>query len=232
MLSRVLLWLAVSLPCGPQGVPTAPTPSPAAGQAALNVRQALDGPGRDVADGADFAVSPGYRAVVAALLEMKPQDVAAQSPLPLDAARARVEPEALRGSWVSARGTVSAHRKIPLDPPVAGVAEIDRTIFKLDAKTAIICDLIGDPPPYKSQRDTVLVSGIFYRTVGYESDLGTQVVLPYMLARSMELVDTPGSRLGKSLLHGGSSLYLAVGLGFVAVYLLVWYLRRTAGPSS
>ena len=199
---------------------------------AARVRAVFDTTGRDVANGADFTPSPGYRELVAALLAMKPQDVAAQSPEPLDLAAVLADPESARGRWVSARGTVNAHMEIPLDPPVAGIAHVDRAIFMLGPEKAVVCDLIGDPPPYKNQRDTLQVSGVLYRTVGYESGTKKQVVVPYLLVRSMELVDTPASTLGKSLLHGWRKLAGGILIGLVGAYLFVWYLRKSARSSD
>jgi hypothetical protein len=222
-LSRSILFLAVF---------ALQTPS------AEHVRSALEAAAKASPDGTDFAETAGYRELVSALIELKPSDVAAQQPAPLDAARALAEPNSQRGAWVSARGCVMLNHSIPLQTPVGALTKVERTFIKLerdkadrdkpDHDTWIVCDLIGDPPPYKSQADTIQVSGVFVRTVSYTSDNGKHVTLPYVLARSMELVDTRSSALAKSLLHGGPQLYTGVLLGALGVVVFVLYLRRSA----
>lgn len=183
-------------------------------------------------DDSDFEESAQYRELVAALLDFKPEDVAAQRPTVLDHARALAEPTALRGSWVRVQGYVALRRRIELAQPVEGTHSVERAILKLDAERAVVCDLIGDPPPFKNQADIIELSGVFYRTVRYATANGTEVTLPYVLARSLELIDTPSSGIAKSLIGGGPTLYVGLLVGLVGVIAFVMILRRNAHAES
>ena len=202
-------------------------PSPPAADA--KVQEALARAIAESPDGTDFAQTPGYRDLVAALLELGPADVAALSPVTLDEARAIADPAALRGTWVKARGYVAGKKPVPLVPPIGEVEKIERAILKLDhEQRAVACDLVGDPPPFKKQADTVEVAGIYFRTVTYEADTGKRPTLPYVMARQMELVDTPSSGMVKSLLKGGPRLWAGSLIGLLGVVLFVFVLRRSA----
>jgi hypothetical protein len=182
----------------------------------------------DSPDGDDFAQTAKYRELVAALLEFKPADVEAQRPVVLDYARAMAEPAALRGNWVSVQGYVALRRSIALDVPIAGTTTVERAVLKIDAERAVVCDLIGDPPPFKNQADTIKLSGVFYRTVTFTANSGKITTLPYVLARSLELVETPSSGMAKSLIGGGPALYVGILAGLVGVIAFVMILRRNA----
>lgn len=181
-----------------------------------------------VRDGSDFEESAQYRELVAVLLDFKPADVEAQRPAILDHARALAEPAALRGSWVRVRGYVALRRRIQLAQPIEGTLSVERAILKLDADRAVVCDLIGDPPPFKNQADTIELSGVYFRTVQYATANGTEVTLPYVLARSLELIDTPSSGIAKSLFGGGPTLHIGLLVGLVGVIAFVMILRRNA----
>lgn len=213
MLIHVLLALALQ------------SPGPAASD---RVGAAVEAAVRASPDGSDFGETAAWRDLVGALLELKPVDVEARGPTPLDVARALADPTAARGTWVRVRGRIKGQRDIVLVPPLGSTRKVVRAILLIDRDTAVACDLIGDPPPYNTRTDTVEISGVFFRTVGFEDQSGKHATLPYVLVRSMELVDTPGSALGKSLVRGGSRLFGGVALGLVGVILLVWYLRRSA----
>ncbi len=182
----------------------------------------------DALDGTDFAETPGYREVVEALLELKPEDIAAMHPVDLDPARALAEPASLRGTFVRVRGYVIGKDDVPLASPIGAQTKVQRVIVILDKEHSIACDLIGNPSPYDVKRDKLELCGVFYRIVSYTTQSGKELTLPYMLARSMELVETPASGLMKSLMGGGRELYLGVILGFVGVFVFVMYLRRSA----
>lgn len=193
-----------------------------------HVRAAFGVAAKDSLDGTDFAETAGYRELVGALLELKPNDVAAQQPTPIDFARSISEPASQHGAWISAQGYVTGKETVRLETPIGNVKQIERVVLKLDHDRAVVCDLIGDPPPYKVQADTVKISGVFFRTVAFENKNKAVVTFPYMLARSMELVDTPASSMGKSLIKGGQKLLAGVLLGLFGVVLLIFYLRRSA----
>lgn len=225
--AQVLIGLGLFSLQTPQG-----TVAPAPNLGAEHVQAAFQGASTDSPDGSDFAETPKYRELVAALLELKPADVEAQHPLVLDHARALAEPQALRGTWVRAKGYVALRRSIALAQPISGTHSVERAILKLDSEHAVVCDLIGDPPPFKSQADTIELSGVFYRTVTYATADGKDVTLPYMLARSLELIDTPSSGIIKSLVRGGPTLYVGILVGLVGVIGFVMILRRNAQAES
>lgn len=214
------------------GVAQAPSVPDQAVQGDQRVRAAFQGDWNDSQSGSDFAETAGYRELVAALLELKPADVAACHPQVLDFARAQAEPDALRGTWVRARGYVALRNKIPLSSPIGAANKVERAILKLDAEHAVVCDLVGDPPPFKNQADTIELSGVFYRSVTYQNADGKSVTLPYMLARSMELIDTPTSGMAKSLIGGGPTLLLGLLAGVIGVVAFVMLLRRNAQASE
>ncbi|HUR28038.1 MAG TPA: hypothetical protein VM509_07620 [Planctomycetota bacterium] len=197
----------------------------------------LDVPGSawDRADATDFAETPGYRDLVEALLALQPAQVEENHPQPLDHALALANPESLRGAFVKVRGRVKGKHEVKLQSPIGAQTTIERTLVMIDKDRWVICDLVGNPPPFDVGRDTLELAGVFYRTVSYESQTEKQVkqvTLPYMLARSLQLVETPGSGLMKSLLGGGRELFLGVILGIVAVVVLVLYLRHSARESD
>ena len=214
-------WLQVLLLCA-----LAPQ-APFVDHAADHIGPALEAASKESLDGSDFAEPPAYRELVAALLELKPIDVAAKAPAPFDFAQALAEPASVRGKWVRASGHAVGQRPIALQTPVGSVKNVQRIILKLDLERGVICDLIGDPPPFKNT-DTVQVDGVFFRTVTYQNDRGNLTTLPYLLVRSMEVIETPSSALGKSLLNGGPQLYAGVLFGLVGVLVLVLYLRRSS----
>ncbi|MEO6708304.1 MAG: hypothetical protein ABI054_01785 [Planctomycetota bacterium] len=196
--------------------------------AAERVATVFQGLAKDSSDGTDFVETPGYRELVAALLEVKPADIEALHPVDLDFAQALADPDSLRGKWVRVRGYVANKKAISLSAPIGVQKKIERAFMELAADHVVACDLIGDPPSYKNQADTMEVCGVFYRTVSYEGKHGKQYTLPYVLARSMELIETPSSGMAKSLLGGGKQLYLGALLGFVGVVIFVMYLRHSA----
>jgi len=222
----MILCVLAAAGCGKAPEPQPATPPRAADPARV---QAAFAPERGViGDGSDFEESARYRELVAALLDFKPEDVAAQRPTVLDHARALAEPAALRGSWVRVQGFVALRRRIELAQPIGGTISVERAILKLDATRAVVCDLIGDPPPFKNQADTIELSGVFYRTVTFATEEKGDVTLPYVLARSLELIDTPSSGIAKSLLGGGQALYVGLLVGLVGVIAFVMILRRDA----
>lgn len=197
------------------------------------VAAAFAGPALDRPDGSDFAETEGYRLLVEGLLAMRPADVEAERPVALDDARALSSPDELRGKFVSVRGYVALRKQIVLQQPIAGTTTIERAIVKLDSgRRAVAVDLIGDPPPFKNQADTIELSGVFYRTVRFESDAGGDAHLPYVLARSLTLIDTPSSALARSLFSGGAELWVGILLGLLGVFGFAFYLRRSARNDS
>lgn len=192
------------------------------------VRSALEIAVGESPDGTDVAETPGYRELVGALLKLKPADVEARQPGALDAVRLLADPAAGRGTWVRMRGFVMLKHATVLKEPIGELQKIEHIILRPDAKTRVFVDLIGDPPPFKNQADTVEISGVFFRSVSYKNANGVQVTLPYVLARSMELVDTPSSTLAKSLITGGRQLLVGIVFGVLGVVALVFYLRRSA----
>jgi hypothetical protein len=187
----------------------------------------------DAADATDFADTAGYREIVAALLALSPADLANLRSVDLDPERALAEPAALRGTFVRVRGRVIGKHDVPLASPIGAQAKIERAIVMLDKQHWIACDMIGSPSPYDLQKDTLELRGVFYRTVKFEAGPERKVqLMPYMLARSMEVVETPASGLMKSLLGGGRELYLGAILGIVGVIVFVMYLRHSARGES
>jgi hypothetical protein len=187
----------------------------------------------DAPDATDFAESLGYRELVAALLALQPAQIDEQHPQALDHARALADPASLRGAFVKVRGRVMGKLDVPLSAPIGQQASIERAIVMLDKDHWVACDLVGGPPPFDLKRDTLELSGVFYRTVQFEAGPEKKVqVMPYVLARSLALVETPGSGLMKSLLGGGRQLFVGVLLGLGAVVLLVLYLRQSARSES
>lgn len=190
-------------------------------------------PALDQPDGSDFAQTPGYCELVEALLAMDPTEVQAMRPVALDDAQALSAPESLRGKFVSVRGYVARRKPIVLETPNGGTTTIERAIVKLDSgRRAVAVDLIGGPPPFKNQADIIELSGVFYRTVRYASQVGGEAHLPYVLARSLTLIDTPSSALARSLFSGGAELGVGILLGLLGVFGFVFYLRRSARDDS
>jgi hypothetical protein len=153
----------------------------------------FDGALTDTANGAGFAETDGYRKLLTVLLDHAPSAASRPSPVPLDHAAALRDPDAWRGRWVRGQGVLVSIEANRLQTPVWNRTDVVRGFLSDEqGRQRVAFDLIDPPPlgPFHEglRRDLVEVTGIFYRTVSYESRDGRPQQMPYLLARELRTV--------------------------------------------
>ncbi|HEX6812397.1 MAG TPA: hypothetical protein VF384_12285 [Planctomycetota bacterium] len=171
----------------------------------------------DPVDGTGFAETPGYRRLIQMLNDhVRPGDVITEPPL-FNRELAMRAPDMQRGEVVRVRGLVADLWAEKLDERVFEVTDVWR-VFLTDneAEDAVVVDVVmPQPPALTPQRDTVEITGHFYRLVSYEDNKGKVRKIPYLLARSLRVV--PEERRSALPLRDPATLILILALsGMVA----------------
>ncbi len=176
---------------------------------------------REATDGADFSETVAYLRALRELKQFSVADFAARPKAEIDYAQALADPAAYRGKLVHRRGIIAWRRAEKLkDPEQAGISDVYRGVLTdTDASDGIAFDLPEPPPDIESHRDLVEVEGVFYRTVTFENDAGKKITVPYLLCRTLKIVDP--STLKKSF----DSTPNAFGIAIIAMGLM-WFLYR------
>jgi hypothetical protein len=193
-----------------------------------DVATRLEGAWQDPADGAPFAETPGYARILRKLTDhVRPGDMPADPPL-FDRALAVRAPELQRSEIVKVRGIVAGHWAQKLEHPVFQLTDVWRVFLAdNDGEDGIVVDVVERPPALTEHRDTVEFTGHFYRLVGYETQKGQHVEIPYLMARSLTIVaDAPAA----SPFDEPAMLVVVVGIGAMALWGVVRVVQSRPRP--
>jgi hypothetical protein len=181
---------------------------------------AFEGALNDTVNGDDFVETPGYRKLIELVAGSSPGDVEQRASTYLDHAAALREPDLFRGEYVRIRGLLGGLSALKLESPVHDITYVWRgTIAQPDGTETAVIDLVGDPPPLEPQRTVVEVEGVVYRTVAYESRTGDERVAPYLIVRTVRVLQVRAE-------DGRAKIMItAAGAGAILLYFL---LRRAA----
>src|SRR5205814_1669220 len=109
----------------------------------------------------------------------------------LEYAAAIANPKEYRGKLIHRRGIVAWRRADKLkDADVAGISDVYRGILTdTDGSDGIAFDMTEPFPDLESRRDLVDIEGVYYRTLLYENNKGKKTLIPYVLARTIKVID-------------------------------------------
>jgi hypothetical protein len=189
----------------------------------------------DSHNGAGFVETEGYRHLLETLANYPADQVEKLATRKLDWAAAKADPDGWRGEFVWTRGVIANRWAERLRSPVFGAQDVYRVILTDgDATDGVVVDMLEEPPAVSLRGDPVDVQGIFYRTlryaaVGYKDEL----VLPYVLAKSMRAVERPKRNAGGILREHGATALAGMALAIGAARLLIYaFQRRSRRPRA
>jgi hypothetical protein len=208
---------------------TAPAPPT---QAEIDSRRAklstlFEGSLADTQNGDEFRESPGYWRLLQLLTSYTTEEVAQRATRRLDYESALQDPDAWRGEFVTVRGVLAGMYTFKLKSKVFGIGDVYRGyLTDADGENGVVFDLPYPPPPFEMRRSPLDVEGIFYRTARYQNEKGTTLVVPYLLARSMRVVENPKTGATGFLKDHGGTLLVLMGLAIFATRLLMYVFQR------
>ncbi len=201
----------------------------------LRLSTLFEGALADSHNGAGFVETEGYRHLLETLSNYPIDQVEKLATTKLDWKAATTDPDAWRGEFVWTRGVIANRWAERLRSPVFGAQDVYRVILTDgDASEGVVVDMLEEPPAVAFRSDPVDVQGIFYRTVryaavGYKDDL----VLPYVLAKSMRAIERPKRSAGGILREHGPAALAGMALAIGAARLLIyWFQRRSQRPRA
>lgn len=146
---------------------------------------------RDTRNGQGYAQTEGYHKLLDTLVQTPDADLVAGSIGELDHVQALQRPDDLRGRTVTLRGLLADLWAYKLDRSFIGGDDVWRAVvLEADGTEPVIVDFVTNPPRVELLRDPVDIHGVFYRTVSYETKLKKTVEVPYLIARTFQIVDT------------------------------------------
>jgi hypothetical protein len=183
------------------------------------VAEKLHGAWHDVADGSDFAETPGYRKLIATLVDHKrPGDVVADPP-PFDRQAAMRTPELLRSDTFVLNGVVNDFWAVKLDEKIFQIEDVWRVfVGDIDGLNGVVIDVVDRPPPIENRRDRIEIEAQFYRLVTFAADK-SHPTLPYLIARSVRVL--PGQQRSMFNLSDPMNLVMVIALGTVVLWAVV-----------
>jgi len=176
---------------------------------------------RDAVDNTDFTETPSYDRLIYHVRAMPQEEFSGQVTRRLDWADSVARPDLWRGEFVRVRGIVAALEPVRLRHAADNVPDVYRGFLaEPDGSERVAFDYVGMPPQVTTERDVIDIEGVYYRTVSYESKVGGQEVMPYLIARDLKLYRRPADPLthfeGWKL---GVVIAASVGLALVALRL-------------
>jgi len=180
----------------------------------------------DTKNGAPFAETAGYKKLMYSIASYKPEDVAQRAQPFLDHAAVLRDPDAFRGQFMRARGLVPYVEAVRLEGEIFGAKDVYRgVVAAADGTEGVVFDMLEAPPMFELLRDIVDVEGVLYRTVRYENKKGELVEAPYMIARSVVVLDPD------DLEHVGPRapfkvVLIGAALAFLVARLLIYWFQR------
>jgi hypothetical protein len=181
----------------------------------------LGGAWLDPEDGAGFAETPGYARLLLMLNDHARPGEVVENPPPFDRELALRAPDLQRGRLVRVRGIAGGLWAEKLDNPVFRQGDVWRTVLTdNDGEAGVVVDVMNQPPALELRRDTVATDAWFYRLVRYENKRGNQLLVPYLLARSLT-VDSGDAEPAIGLSHPAAQI---VGIAILCV--LGWGVAR------
>ncbi len=181
----------------------------------------------EVKDRTDFAEEPAWRHAleVMANLDEKFIEENLQFSLNLHYAEVMENPEAYRGQFVRMRGVIHhSFGAVRLDQPVAGRVDVFRgPIADPDDESPIVFfDLLDRPPEFDEGYDGMELDAVFYRTVTYETKHGKLRSAPWLIGRTVSIIEKPKAEAKTWTSLGVMTAFLALVFGIV-------YLVRRGG---
>lgn len=142
-----------------------------------------------MADTTGFADTAGFREMVRLVAEDRAPRAGAHDPI-LDYNTLLADPDRFRGKPVKVRGVLAGIFAHELVQP-AGLVKVVHRGFVCDDRgdTCIAFDLPNIPPSVRLRIDTIEAEGLFCRVVRYEAGSGRLVDVPYLIARSVTVLD-------------------------------------------
>jgi hypothetical protein len=179
---------------------------------------------REAVDGTtfDYTVQPAsYLRALHELQQFSPADFSKRVRIDLDYAAAMTAPANWRGKVVRYRGLLMFTRADKLhDAEIAGISDVYRAVIAAtDGSDGVLIDLPEPISGVEARRDIVDVEGVFYETVSFENQKGKKTLIPYLLCRSVKVVDP------KTLKKSFDSAPNAFGIAIIAMALM-WFFYR------
>jgi hypothetical protein len=178
-----------------------------------------------VKDGTDFAEEPQWRRAleVMANLDEKFIEENLQFSLNLHYSEVMEHPEAFRGQFVRMRGVIHhTFGAVKLDQPVAGRVDVFRgPIADPDDESPIVFfDLLDRPPDFDEGYDGMELDAVFYRVVTYETKYGKLKSAPWLIGRTVSVIEKPKAEAKTWTSLGVMTAFLAL------VFSIVYLVRR------
>jgi hypothetical protein len=186
------------------------------------IRNLFQGALRDSENGQVLRETEGYRTLLDQLHEWPQDDLAARSLGEIPWQSALDEPDRLRGEVLDYTGLVAELTSIKLELPFFGGADVWRgMLFKADGSDPVFVDLLEAPPVLELERDVVVLSGVFYRTVSYTGRDDQPRVVPWLVAKRLDHFAEPRSGLAAWLARHSLPIMVALSLAALVVGLLL-----------
>ncbi len=211
-------------------------------QQAVELSTRFQGALADTENGQGFVETSGYRHLLEQVASFSPEELRERSRHLLDPEAVMLEPDLWRGRFVRLRGVPSDIWAVKLRQPVAGISDVWRGTMIIEQESVrrgddrirnegVMVDFVSAPTGFEAGRDAVEVEGVFYRTVGYENERGQPAVAPYLIGRTLRVVE--GRHEEKRFLrdHTGTLLIgMAVVFGLARLLMYVFQRRSRARP--
>jgi hypothetical protein len=230
----------------PEAAPTAPARPPTPEeieQQAIVLSTRFSGALSDTVNGQGFAETSGYRHLLEQVASFSPEELRERTRHILDPAAVVRDPDRWRGEFVRLRAVPSSIWAVKLRQPVAGMQDVWRGVLISEEESArraddpeapaegVVVDFVAPPPFFEPRRDAVEVEGVLYRTVGYENERGRPVVAPYLIGRSLKVLEARQEERSFFQDHTGTLLIgMAVVFGVARLLMYVFHRRSRAKP--
>jgi hypothetical protein len=183
-------------------------------------------------DGQDFAETPNYRRLLELVASYGEQELRDEARRELDHADALARPDAWRGEIVRLRGLVAGLQAVRLSAPLAGHDDAYRaTVTEADGSEGVVVDFLLPPPDLRTQRDVVDLEAVFFRTVRYENRKGVMVETPYLIGRSLRLLDQ-AAQPKSTALDRITKVLIGAAAAFLVLRVLLSLRRRAQPPTG